>query len=179
MKKLLILAIALSIPILIPVFPASAEADVLDDAEIAGVVLALNQAEVSAGNLAQSVSVNRDVKMFGRDVAEEHERSSSRFGNWATRQGIAPRQGPVSEELKAEEEKFLEGLKKQSGILFDLDYINHEVESHRHAMELLDSKLIPGARSGELRRMLAEMRRSLADHHERARLIKVSLGRKK
>jgi putative membrane protein len=175
MKKLLILAAALAIP----VFPAFAEAEALDDAEIAGVVLALNQAEVTAGNLAQSVSVNRDVKMFGRDVAEEHERSSSRFGNWATRQGITPKQGPISDELKAEEEKFLEKLQKQSGILFDLDYINHEVESHQHAMELLDSKLIPGARSGELRRMLTEMRRSLADHHERARLIKVSLGRKK
>jgi putative membrane protein len=175
MRKLLILAAVLAIP----AFSAFAEAEALDDAEIAGVVMALNQAEVEAGNLAYSMSLNRDVKMFGRDVAEEHERCSSRFGNWAARQGITPRQGAISDELKAEEEKFLENLRKQSGILFDLDYINHEVESHQHMLDLLDSKLIPNARSGELRRMLNEMRRSLADHHERARLIKVSLGRKK
>ena len=175
MKRMLILAAVLAIP----AFSAFAEAEALDDAEIAGVVMAVNQAEVSAGNLAYSVSLNRDVKMFGRDVAEEHERSSSRFGDWAVRQGITPKTGQISDELKGEEESFLEKLKMQSGILFDLDYINHEVESHQHMLDLLDNKLIPGAQSGELRRMLREMRRSLADHHERARLIKVSLGRKK
>ena len=175
MNKLLILAAAL----VIPAFSAFAQTEALDDAEIAGVVMAMNQAEINAGNLAHSVSVNRDIKMFGRDVVEEHERSNSRFGNWATRQGITPKQGQISEELNAEEEKFLENLKKQSGILFDLDYINHEVESHQHALALLETTLIPAARSAELRRMLNEMRRSLTDHHERARLIKVSLGRKK
>ena len=86
MNKLLILAVAL----VIPAFSAFAQTEALDDAEIAGVVMAMNQAEINAGNLAHSVSVNRDVKMFGRDVVEEHERSNSRFDGWAARQGITP-----------------------------------------------------------------------------------------
>src|SRR5690242_18921655 len=111
MKKLLIRAGVLAIP----AFSAFYEAQARDAPEIAGVVMALNQAEVDAGNLAYSVSVNRDVKMFGREVAEEHQRCSSRFGNWAARQGITPNQGPITDELKAEEESFLENLRKQSG----------------------------------------------------------------
>ena len=175
MKKLLILAAVLAVP----VFAAFAGTGALDDAEIAGLVIAVNQAEIDAGNVAYSVSLNRDVKMLGRDLAEEHERSSSRFSDWAARQGITPKQGPLSDELNAKEEKFLEDLKKQSGILFDLDYVNHEVESHQHVLDMLESKLIPNTRNEELKRLLREMRRSLTDHHERARLIKISLGRKK
>ncbi|GAB1719165.1 MAG: membrane protein [Nitrosospira sp.] len=176
MKKLLILAVALAAQ----AFAAFAETGMpLDDAEIVGIVMAANRAEIDAGNLAYSVSTNRDVKMFGRDLAEEHERSSSRFGDWAAWRGITPRSGPTSDELKAEEEKFLENLGKQSGILFDLDYINHEVESHQHMLDLLENKLIPAAQNEGLKKLLREMRRSLTDHHERARLIKVSLGRKK
>lgn len=175
MKKMLVLAVAL----MVQAFAAFAETGTLDDAEIVGIVMAVNQAEINAGNLAHSVSANRDVKMFGRDLAEEHQRCSSRFSGWAARQGIAPKQGAVSDELNAEEEKFLENLTKQSGILFDLDYINHEVESHQHVLDILESKLIPDTRNEGLKRLLREMRRSIMDHYERARLIKVSLGRKK
>ncbi|HVW64652.1 MAG TPA: DUF4142 domain-containing protein [Nitrosospira sp.] len=175
MKKLLILAAALAIP----AFPAFAEGETLNDAEIAGMVMTVNQAEANAARLAYSVSLNRDVRAFGRDAAEDHDRSLSRFGDWAAQQGVVPKPGPLGDEMKAEEEKFLEKLRTQSGILFDLDYIHHEVESHQRMLDLLDSKLIPGAQNGELRRMLREIRRSLEDHHERARLIKVSLGRKK
>ncbi len=175
MKKLLILVIAL----ITQSFPAFAETNVLNDAEIAGIVLAVNQAEINAGSVAQSASSHPEVKLFAQRLADEHSKSSSQFNAWANDKKVTPHRSSISDSLLGDEEKFLEKLKRQKGILFDLDYINHEVESHQQALDIWDRKLIPNARDKELSDLLSQMRTRLAGHLEDAKLIKVSLGRKK
>ncbi|MDQ3186269.1 MAG: DUF4142 domain-containing protein [Pseudomonadota bacterium] len=175
MKKLLVLAIAL----IAPAFAAFAETKALSDGEIIGIVMAVNQAEIDAGNLAQSTSSHPEVKMFGQRLAGEHNESNSLFSDWANKQNITPQSNSTSDSLKAAGEKYLEKLKGLGGILFDLDYMGHEVESHQQALDLWDSKLIPGAKDEELKRLLSLMRLRFAAHLENAKLIKASLGRKK
>lgn len=175
MKNLLILVIAL----IAPVFVAFAETKALDDAEIVGIVLAVNQAEINGGILAQSTSSHPDVKAFGHRLVEEHSEFNMRFNDWVTRKNITPQNSPISDSLKADEEKHLEKLKRLQGILFDLDYTGHEVKSHQHVLDLWDKKLTPNARDEELKRLLSLMRITLAGHLEHAKVIKISLGRKK
>lgn len=175
MKKILILILAM----ITPGFAAAAETGALSDAEIVGIVLAVNQAEINGGILAQSASSHPDVKAFGHRLTEEHNDSTSQFNDWANKTNITPRSSSISDTLKADEEKHLERLKKLHGILFDLDYINHEVESHQQVINLWDGKLIPGTKNEELKRLLNLWRASLVGHFEQAKLIKTSLGRKK
>lgn len=68
MKKLLMLTLAM----IAPIFVATAETQALSDAEIVGIVLAVNQAEINGGILAQSTSSHPDVKAFGHCLTEEH-----------------------------------------------------------------------------------------------------------
>lgn len=175
MKKLLVLAIAL----IAPTFAAVAETAALNDAQIVGIVMAVNQAEINVGNLAQATSSHPEVKAFGDRSAGEHNESDSLFNDWANKANITPQSSSISDGLKADGEKYLEKLKKLSGILFDLDYMGHEVESHQQALDLWDKKLIPNARNEELKSLLSTMRPRLETHLEQARLIKTSLGRKK
>ena len=175
MKKLLVLTIAL----IVPIFATAAETEALSDAEIVGIVLAVNQAEINGGILAQSTSSNPDVKAFGHRLTEEHNDSTSQFNDWTNKTNIAPRSSSISDTLKADGEKYLEKLRKLNGILFDLDYVNHEVESHQQVLDLWDGKLIPSAKNEELKHLLSLRRASLAGHFEQAKLIKTSLGRKK
>lgn len=175
MKKLLILAAVL----IAPAFAAFAETKALNDAEIVGVVMAVNQAAIDGGNLAQSVSSHPDVKMFGQRLIDEHGKSNSLFNDWANKNNVTPQASATSESLKADAEKYLAKLKELGGILFDLDYMGHEVESHEKALDLWDSKLIPGATDEGLKSLLSQMAPRFSAHLEQARLIKKSLGRKK
>lgn len=175
MKKLLILAVAL----IAPAFAAVAETTALNDAEIVAIVMAVNQAEISAGNLAQATSSHPEVKMFGQRLTSEHSESDALFNDWANKENITPQSSSISHSLKADGEKYLEKLKKLSGILFDLDYMGHEVESHQQALDLWDKKLMPDAKNEELKSLLSTMRSRLDDHLKHAKLIKTSLGRKK
>lgn len=175
MKKLLMLTLAM----IAPIFAAAAETKALSDAEIVGIVLAVNQAEINGGILAQSASSNPDVKAFGHRLTDEHNDSTSQFNDWANKTNITPQSSSISDTLKADGEKYLGRLRKLHDILFDLDYINHEVESHQQVLDLWDGKLIPSAKNEELKRLLSLWRASLAGHFEQAKLIKTSLGSKK
>ncbi len=175
MKKLLILVIAL---IALP-FTAFAETNALNDAEIVAIVLVVNEAEINAASVVQSTSSHHEIKLFAQRLADEHSKSSLKFTDWGNNKKVTPHSSSISDGLVAGEKKFIEKLKRQKGILFDLDYINHEVESHQQALAIWDSKLIPNARDEELKNLLGQMRTWLANHLEDAKLIKVSLGRKK
>lgn len=175
MKKLLILIFAL----MAPAFAAFAETKTLNDAEILGVVMAVNQGEIDAGNLAHSTSSHPDVKMFGQRLASEHSASNALFKEWADKQEVTPQSSPISDSLRADDEKYLQNLKKLRGISFDLNYTGHQAESHQKVLGMWDSTLIPNAGNEELKRLLMNMRESLAAHLEQAKLIKKSLGRKK
>ena len=181
MKNLLMLAVALIAPVFLvsPVSLAAAETEALSDAEIIGIVQAVNQAEVDSWRLADTASSNADVKAYSRRVAKEHSEAYTSVKDWATRQNVMPQNSSLSDKVKVVEEKHLESLDRQRGILFDLDYASHEVEFHQKMLQIWDEKLIPGASNEELKRLLTEMRTFIAAHLEDARKLKSSLGRKK
>ena len=175
MKKLLMLAVAL----IAPISMAAAETIALSDAEIIGVALAANQAVIDSGRFAEERSSNADVKSFAKRLTKTHSDAYAALKDLAASQKIMPQNSSLSDRVKVAEEKHLETLDRQRGILFDLDYANHEVEFHQKMIHTWDEKLIPSASNEELKRFLADMRASIADHLEDARTLKISLGRKK
>jgi putative membrane protein len=180
MKKLLMLAVTL----IAASFGAAAETKMLNDAalndaEIIGIVQAVNQAEVDSWRLADVASSNADVKAYSRRVAKEHSEAYASVKALASRHNIVLQNSSLSDRVKVVEEEHLESLDRQRGILFDLDYASHEVEFHERMLQIWDEKLIPGASNEELKRLLTDMRTSIAGHLEDAKKLKSSLGRKK
>jgi len=175
MKKLLMLAFAM----IAPSFADVTETIALSDAEILGVIQAVNQAEIDSGNMAGNTSSNSDVKSFARLMLKEHYKAYAALKDLSVRQKITPQNNWLSDKVKADEEKHLESLDRQQGILFDLDYASHEVEFHEKMLRLWDEKLIPQAQNEELKRLLADVRSAVVRHLEEAKKLKASLGRKK
>ncbi len=175
MKKLLMLAFAM----IAPSFADVTETISLSDAEILGVIQAVNQAEIDSGNMADTTSSNSDVKSFARLMLKEHYKAYAALKDLSVRQNITPQNNWLSDKVKADEEKHLESLDRQQGILFDLDYASHEVEFHGKMLRLWDEKLIPQAQNEELKRLLADVRSAVERHLEEAKKLKASLGRKK
>jgi putative membrane protein len=175
MKKLLMLAFAM----IAPSFADVTETISLSDAEILGVIQAVNQAEIDSGNMADTTSSNSDVKSFARLMLKEHYKAYAALKDLSVTQKITPQNNWLSDKVKADEEKHLESLDRQQGILFDLDYASHEVEFHEKMLRLWDEKLIPQAQNEELKRLLADVRSAVERHLEEAKKLKASLGRKK
>ena len=175
MKKLLMLAFAM----IAPSFADVTETIALSDAEILGVIQAVNQAEIDSGNMAGNTSSNSDVKSFARLMLKEHYKAYAALKDLSVRQNITAQNNWLSDKVKADEEKHLESLDRQQGILFDLDYASHEVEFHEKMLRLWDEKLIPQAQNEELKRLLADVRSAVVRHLEEAKKLKASLGRKK
>jgi len=175
MKKLLMLAFAM----IAPSFADVTETISLSDAEILGVIQAVNQAEIDSGNMADTTSSNSDVKSFAQLMLKEHYKAYAALKDLSVTQKITPQNNWLSDKVKADEEKHLESLDRQQGILFDLDYASHEVEFHEKMLRLWDEKLIPQAQNEELKRLLADVRLAVVRHLEEAKKLKASLGRKK
>jgi putative membrane protein len=175
MKKLLMLAFAM----IAPSFANVTETIALSDAEILGVIQAVNQAEIDSGNMAGNTSSNSDVKSFARLMLKEHYKAYAALKDLSVRQNITAQNNWLSDKVKADEEKHLESLDRQQGILFDLDYASHEVEFHEKMLRLWDEKLIPQAQNEELKRLLTDVRSAVVRHLEEAKKLKASLGRKK
>src|SRR6476661_3133341 len=89
-----------------------------------------NQAEIDSGNMAGNTSSNSDVKSFARLMLKEHYKAYAALKDLSVRQNITAQNNWLSDKVKADEEKHLESLDRQQGILFDLDYASHEVEFH-------------------------------------------------
>jgi putative membrane protein len=127
----------------------------LDDAEIAGRVLAFDRAEVQtaeavrpkltsgpAWQLAQRLSVDNSARE--RDL-EPLASPSQRAGD-----GVASGRAASPE------------LANLSGDALDDAYVAHEIEEHQSMLAALDSQLIPSARSEELQRQLVDVRAETA-----------------
>ena len=169
----------LAFAMIAPSFADVTETISLSDAEILGVIQAVNQAEIDSGNMADTTSSNSDVKSFARLMLEEHYKAYAALKDLSVRQKITPQNNWLSDKVKADEEKHLESLDRQQGILFDLDYASHEMEFHEKMLRLWDEKLIPQAQNEELKRLLADVRSAVERHLEEAKKLKASLGRKK
>ena len=61
--------------------------------------------------------------------------------------------------------------KELDGKPFDKVYINHEIVFHKQVLDLIDEKLLPGAKNEELQGLLVKVRGGVALHLEHAEKI--------
>jgi putative membrane protein len=162
MKNLIILTIALMAPAM-----ASAAAE-LNDAQIAGIVVAANQIDIDAGKLAESKSTNPEVKAFAHRLIGEHTDVNKQATDLATKLKITPEESTISKALKSDAKRNTERLKKLSGKDFDKLYVADEVAFHQQVLNTMDNKLLPNAQNEELKALLVKVRPALVAHQEHA-----------
>jgi putative membrane protein len=136
--------------------PQAPQAGQLDDAEIAGRVLAFDRAEVQtaeavrakltsgpAWELAQRLTVDNSARDRELEaLASPDQRSASG--------GVASGRAAAAE------------LTNLSGDALDKAYVAHEIEEHQSMLAALDGQLIPSARSEMLQRQLVDVRAETA-----------------
>lgn len=158
-----------------PVETASAAAGVTDP-EIAAIVVAANEVDVQAGELAREKASDPRVREFAERMVTDHTGVNQAASELVTRLGVTPEPSPTSRQLREGGEQARATLQALSGPEFDRAYIDHEVEYHRTVLDAINGTLIPNAQNAELRALLEQTAPAIEAHLEHARQIQGALG---
>jgi putative membrane protein len=155
--------------------PAAPAPGALTDPEIADIVVAANQVDVEAGELAKSKATNPEVREFAERMITDHTAVNQQATELVTRLGVTPEESPTSQQLRQAGEQNRQALQGKSGAEFDRAYIDNEVAYHQQVLDAIDDTLIPNAENPELKALLEQTRPAVAAHLEHAKELQASL----
>jgi putative membrane protein len=147
------------------------------DAQIAAIVVAANQADIDAGNLARERSKTKEVQDLAVRMVTDHTGVNKQASDLVTKLHVTPESNPTSESLKKGGEDNVTALKKLSGAAFDKAYVDHEVAYHESVIGVIDKTLIPSAKNAELKALLEQSRPVFESHLEHAKSLQASLAK--
>jgi putative membrane protein len=166
----------LALTICLALFASGAVAAAPDDAEVLAIVVAANQADMKAGELALSISKDPAVRRFAMRMITDHMAANRAASNLAARIGLKPRPSEASRQLDEAGRQSLDDLRKLTGPGFDAAYVAREVAFHQDVISSLDEVLIPSTRNLELASLLRWVRPNFDIHLGHARHLQASLA---
>jgi putative membrane protein len=155
---------------------APAASGAVTDPQIADIVVAANEVDIRAGELARTKGTNPQVGEFAQRMITDHTAVNEQASQLVQRLGVTPEPNPTSRQLRASGEQNRSHLQGLSGADFDRAYMEHEVEYHQQVLDAIDNTLIPNAQNPELRALLEQTRPAVEAHLQHAKEIQSSLG---
>lgn len=156
--------------------PSTPPAPALSDANIAAIVLAANDADISNGKQAQIKSKNADVKAFAKQMITDHTATNDKAKALAQKLSLTPEDNDTSRGIKAQQDSIRASLKAMSGGNFNKAYVDNEVSYHETVLNAIDTALIPNAQNAELKQLLTDTRPVVAEHLDHAKMIQSKMG---
>ena len=151
---------------------ANPPANMPSEAQIVGFLDEVDQSGIDASQMALERSKNDDVLDFANRMIAHHEENRRKTGEL----GISASRGELASKFKEKRKATASRLGRLEGPAFDRAYMAAMVDDHVAALDKLDRKAIPAAKTGALARHLQDTRPAVEEHLEEARRIKASLG---
>ncbi|MFZ5480907.1 MAG: DUF4142 domain-containing protein [Myxococcota bacterium] len=147
----------------------------IDDGDVAAVLMAANDIDVKAGELARTRSTNTDVKAFAERMVNEHGAVNKRLQDLNQRLGLKPDEGDSAKRLRADADAAMTRMRGLKGAEFDRAYIDNEVTFHTRVLEVIDTQLLPNVSNTDLKALVNEVRPNIQAHLTQARQIQQKL----
>ncbi|HEY8537210.1 MAG TPA: DUF4142 domain-containing protein [Vicinamibacterales bacterium] len=155
---------------------SAAPAQSINDAQIAAIVVAANQVDIDAGQLAVQKASNAEVRKFAQTMVNDHTGVNKTASELVAKLKVTPEDNPTAQALRKGGDDNLAKLRTLSGAAFDKAYIDHEAAYHQQVLDALDTTLIPGAQNAELKALLVKVRPAFVAHLEHAKQLQRSLA---
>lgn len=146
-----------------------------NDAQIAEIVVTVDNGEINEAKLAKSKAKSPKVKKFAQEMITDHGKANKKTAALASKLKMKPEKSADSKQLKQESMDQVKKLKGLKGAEFDKEYIDAQVTDHQKTLDKLDTELIPNAKNPELKEMLTTTRATIAKHLENAKTVQASL----
>ena len=147
----------------------------LNDAQIAAIVVTANTVDIDAGNLAQKMSSDKEVKAFAKQMVTDHTGVNKQATALVKKLKVTPEESDTSKGLKKAGDDNIAKLKGLKGKEFDKAYIDNEVTYHQAVLDTVDKTLIPNVKNAELKETLVKVRPAFVDHLEHAKHIQATM----
>jgi putative membrane protein len=157
---------------------AAAAASTVTDPQNAAIVVAANDVDIAAGNLAKGKATNPRVKEFAETMIRDHGAVNKAATDLVTRLNVTPEPNATSQSLTQSGESKRTELQGLSGAAFDKAYVDSEVTYHAQVLDAIDKTLIPSAQNADLKKLLQDTRPAVAHHLDMARQLQASLESK-
>lgn len=148
----------------------------LDDAQIAAIVVAANQVDIDAGQLALKKSKNPEVKKFAERMVTDHTAVNKAAVELVTKLNVTPQESDASKSLVAGGVDTRAKLESLEGDAFDRAYVDNEVAYHEAVIGVLATQLIPSASNKELKAALVGAQPAFDAHLQHAKQIQSALA---
>jgi len=147
---------------------SSGSATEITDAEILGVLSAVNRGEVRAAELAQERSSTPAVDAFAQHVIAAHSQAQEKV---LAVTALEPSTSGLSRSLEEQGTAEMAKLQGLTGTEFDRAYADSQARMDQQVLETIDSTLLPQSKSDEVRAVLETLRPQVADHLARAQQL--------
>ncbi|HET6228690.1 MAG TPA: DUF4142 domain-containing protein [Longimicrobiaceae bacterium] len=154
---------------------AAPAAPAVTDPQIAAIVVAANDVDIKAGELAKGKSQNAQVKAFAQMMITDHGAVNKAATDLVTKLNVTPEENPTSKSLTDGGSANRTSLQGLSGAAFNKAYVDNEVAYHQQVLDAIDKTLIPSAQNAELKKLLQDTRPAVANHLEHAKTLQASL----
>lgn len=148
----------------------------LSDAQIAAIVVAANQVDIDAGQLALKKSKNPEVKKFAERMVTDHTAVNKAAVELVTKLQVTPEESDASKSLAAGGAETRAKLEQLDGDAFDRAYVDNEVAYHEAVIGVLKTQLIPAATNQELKDALVGAQPAFDAHLQHAKSIQAALA---
>lgn len=127
-----------------------------NDAEIATTGLTLNEKEVEQSQLAVQRASTPEVKSYAERMVKEHGRAIEETRELMKEAGYEQQPIALTRGLEVMVENKTGSLRNKSGMEFDREYMDAQIELHKATIETIRDDFLPNASNPELRSYLQE-----------------------
>lgn len=139
-------------------------------AEALAVLRAVGDAQIGTARVAQQVSINSAIVGYAGVVMADHSGIALLIDSALARTGETARDNVTSTTIRLQGDSIARGLGAlPSG--FNNTFMEEQVTAQQHALQLIDTLLIPSARDTVVQNLLRAVRPTVAAHLQRAMQI--------
>jgi putative membrane protein len=149
------------------------------DPNIAAMVLASNNTDISYARLVPARAQHADVKKFAERMLTDHNGVNSLIHDLIRSADLTPEDNEISLDMRDESANKRDILRELSGFAFDSTYMENEVSYHRNFLSSIDNVMLPSVRSPSLRDLLNALRPAVAAHLAHAEQVRATVLMKK
>ncbi len=151
----------------------------ISDANIAAMVLASNNTDISYARLVPSRAQRDDVKKFADRMLTDHTGVNALVTNLLAKLDVAPEDNQLSLDMRDESADKRDLMRELSGFAFDSTYMENEVAYHQKFLASIDNVMLQAVRNAELRGLLTAVRPAVAAHLAHAEQVRADVLAKK
>ena len=148
----------------------------LTDAEIAGILAAANNGEITEGTLATTHAHATTVHTFATNLVSSHTQQDARQHTLLTALALTPAASATSDQIAATVAETMKTLNGLSGDAFDKAYVKAQVDLLTAYIELLADSMIPSSKNEDLLGELEQTRITVGDELVDAQALNVLLN---